>query len=207
MHNNAIGPELCGVPSDGESDYSSPYVSAETGAPLQDGGPACWEYDPGVEGRFNLFLASTDELLNPAKRIPKVTTLDHEIILDVGPRLRLKDGDTETGISIRIPAGLPSARLGNLRHKELIDDLVLVVAQPEVIEQKYGPETAEKLRLLAIEVTRNPSGAMDTLFEHADLIRELYSNDTELVENGGHRFGEGLSEGAKRDLTAFLATL
>jgi hypothetical protein len=34
-----------------------------------------------------------------------------------------------------------------------------------------------------------------------------YSNDAEVIENGGHRFGEGLSEQAKKDLTAFLATL
>jgi hypothetical protein len=207
MHNNAIGPEICGVPSSGKSPYASPYVSAETGAQLPDGGPACWEYDPAIEARFNLFLASMDALLNPEKRIPKVTLLTNEIILDIGPRLRVQEGETETGISIRIPAGLPSARLGNLRHKELIDDLVLTAAQPEAIEQKYGPATATKLRQLLAEIAANPSGVVDTLFDHAELIRELYSNDTEVIENGGHRFGEGLSADAKRDLTAFLATL
>jgi hypothetical protein len=207
MHNNAIGPELCGKPAQGEGLYSSPYVSAQTGAPLPDGGPACWEYDPSVEGRFDLFLASTDALLNPSRRTPKVTTLDHDIILDIGPRLRVKGSGTKTGLAIRIPAGLPAARLGNLRHKELIDDLVLVIAQPGAIEQKYGPEKKEQLRNLAVAALSDPKGAVDTLFEHAELIRELYSNDTELVENNGHRFGEGLSAEAKRDLTAFLATL
>ena len=57
------------------------------------------------------------------------------------------------------------------------------------------------------EMIADPKGVVDTLFEHAELIRELYSNDTELVENAGHRFGEDLSPNAKRDLTAFLATL
>jgi hypothetical protein len=84
---------------------------------------------------------------------------------------------------------------------------VLVAAQPEAIEQKHGAENADALRAMLGEIVRDPKGVVDTLFEHGDLIRELYSNDTELVENGGHRFGEGLSDGAKRDLTAFLATL
>ena len=36
-------------------------------------GAACWPFDPSVEGRFELFLESVDQLLNPDKRTPKVT--------------------------------------------------------------------------------------------------------------------------------------
>jgi hypothetical protein len=208
MHNNAVGPELCGTPQMGEDTlYSSPYVDGSSGEPLASG-PACWPFDPSVDGRMKVYLASMNALLNPDDRIPKVSPLDHEIILDIGPRLRVDDSHgAETGISIRIPKGMPATRLGSLRHKELIDDLVIAAAQPEAIVQKYGQKNADALRALLLEVLADPSGAIDTLFDHAELIRALYSNDTEIVENGGHRFGEDLSDAAKRDLTAFLATL
>jgi hypothetical protein len=148
-------------------------------------------------------------MLNPAKRIPKVTPIDSDVILDIGPRLELGgDGSgTQTGLSITIPKGIPAARLGNLRHKELIDDLALAVAQPDAIVQKHGEERAAQLNALLREMIADPKGVVNTLFEHADLIRALYSNDTELVENFGHRFGEDLDPQQKRDLTAFLATL
>ena len=208
MHNNAIGPEVCGNPEGGlESLYTSPYTDRATGELLENP-PQCWNYDPSVAGRFKLYLASMKALLNPDQRIPKVTRLDHDVILDIGPRLKLS-GDsegTETGISIRLPKGLPSSRLGNLRHKELVDDLVLSAANPEAVEEKHGAERAAELQVLLKEIVGNPSGAIDTLLEHGELIRTLYSNNTELIENSGHRFGEGLSDKAKRDLTAFLAT-
>src|SRR5690606_6084885 len=50
LHNNAIGPEICGRPGDAAVDfYRSPYVDAE-GKPLASA-PDCWPFDPSVEGR------------------------------------------------------------------------------------------------------------------------------------------------------------
>jgi hypothetical protein len=136
------------------------------------------------------------------------------VVLDIGPRMTLKrDSDAATtGISLRLPKALPNGellpakRLGNLRHKELVDDLVLAAAQPEAIEKKLGKDTAAELQLVLKEMLADPGGVMATLGSHPDLMRR-YSNDSEVIENGGHRFGEGLSEQAKKDLTAFLATL
>jgi hypothetical protein len=213
MHNNALGPELCGKPDDPNDEfYTSPYVDS-SGKPLADP-PACWKYDPSVEGRYKLYKASMDELLSPQKRPTKVTSLDSDVVLDIGPRLTLdRNADAATtGISLRLPKTLPgdvllpSARLGNLRHKELVDDLVLAAARPDALENKLGKDAASEVQLLLSEMLANPGGIVSTLGSHPDLMRR-YSNDSEVIENGGHRFGEGLSEQSKKDLTAFLATL
>ncbi len=64
MHNNAIGPEICGKPSGRTLDfYSSPYVDAN-GKPLANP-PPCSPFDPSVEGRYKLYKASMEDLLNP----------------------------------------------------------------------------------------------------------------------------------------------
>ena len=67
MHNNAIGPELCGRPEGGDNFYVSPYVD-ENNKRLTNP-PSCWPFDPSVEGRYNLFKASVDSLLNPRKPV------------------------------------------------------------------------------------------------------------------------------------------
>jgi hypothetical protein len=213
MHNNALGPELCGKPADARDEfYTSPYVDA-AGKPLPNP-PACWKYDPSVEGRYKLYKASMEELLSPQQRVTKVTALDSDVVLDVGPRMTLRrDADAATtGMSLRLPKTLPggellpAGRLGNLRHKELVDDLVLAAARPEEIEKKLGKEIASELQLVLREMLADPGGVVSTLASHPNLMRR-YSNDTEVIENAGHRFGEGLSDQAKKDLTAFLATL
>src|SRR5206468_1157886 len=81
MHNNAIGPEVCGKPSSADLDfYSSPYVDNDF-KPIADP-PPCWPFDPSVEGRWKLFKASMEELLHPGKRIPKLFLTDDDIIVD-----------------------------------------------------------------------------------------------------------------------------
>ncbi len=91
LHNNSVGPELCGWGGNGAQEFYRPsYVDASLpGKPplAKAAQPACWQYDPSVEGRFKLYVASMNDLLNPAQRIPKATQLDHDIVLDIGPRL------------------------------------------------------------------------------------------------------------------------
>ena len=38
-------------------------------------------------------------------------------------------------------------------------------------------------------------------------IQAFYSNNLDLIDNAGHRFGENLSPADKAALTAFMATL
>src|SRR5262249_53309645 len=72
MHNNAIGPEVCGKPANKNTDfYSSPYVD-QNDKPLANA-PPCLPFDPSVEGRYQLFKLSMEQLLYPDKRPRKVT--------------------------------------------------------------------------------------------------------------------------------------
>lgn len=214
MHNNAIGPELCGAPADSMKEfYRSPYVDKE-GKEL-DRPPPCWAFDPSVEGRYKLFKASMDSLLNPDKRLDKVTLLSEQVIIDAGPRLIEGDKET-TGLSITIPAGVPAAFVGSLEHKKLIEDVVLAKTNPAALRAKFiergvSEERADRIvegvQAVLKEILSNPSNVIKVIGGHRDFIEEFYSNTTDYVENEGHTFGEDLSDNDKRALTAFLATL
>jgi hypothetical protein len=210
MHNTAIGPELCGGPTDPSAElYRSPYVLRGTWQRMPNP-PPCWRFDPSVEGRYKLFKASMEELLNPEKRVPKITLLARPIVID-GPSF---PGDDD-GFLLQIPDGIPAAVVANLRHKELIDDLSLVKANPPRLREKYPQDTdavvatlREMLADLTKGVARSPETALAVVGKkHLPFIQRMYSNSTADVENDGHTFGATLSPEEKKALTAFLATL
>ena len=216
MHNNAIGPEICGKPTIAGTDlYRSPYVEAGSLKPAA-GAPDCWAYDPSVEGRYRLYQASMDELLNPDKRGQKVSLLDEDIRLELGPRTL---GDRQIkNLKIVIPKGRPAGLLVSFQHKPFVEDLVLAKTDRPRLEksltQRLGSaekakETADMLDKLVGEMLRNlNSGKAYTAAEkYAQPLLDLYATCTARVENDGHRFGESLTPQEKKDLTAFLATL
>ena len=230
MHNNAIGPELCGKPEDAEVDfYSSPYVDAD-GRPLTEGVPDCWAYDPSVDGRYELYKASMEELLNPDQRVPKMFILDRDIVIDVAPRVEVLDRDL--GLSLKIPAGFPAVAVNSLRYKDLIQDLVLVGRDETALDAKYAAildaDRRDKLKAglkeirsallgdaaistiqLVLGQEEKVAGRIQdrTLEVNNDFIQSYYSNVLGRIENAGHRFGESLSEREKKALIAFVATL
>ena len=230
MHNNAIGPEICGKPKDPQLDfYASPYVDAN-GKPLTAGAPDCWTYDPSVAGRFKLYEASMDELLNPDKRVPKMFVLDKDIVIDIAPKVTLLDRDL--GLQLKIPAGFPAVDVNSLRYKDLIEDLVLVGRDADTFDARYRtrltPEQRAELKAgltkiraallgdVPISVIQLAAGREDEVVERVqgrvlevndDFIQRFYSNVLGRIENAGHRFGEGLSEREKKALIAFVATL
>ena len=214
MHNNAIGPELCGRPTDPADEfYRSPYVDA-SGKRLADG-PDCVAYDPSVEGRYRLFRASVERLLNPDSRIPKITLIDQPIRRAIGPKLW--DGESEKliGFEIEIPAGTPAGLYGSFQHKELLRDMVLSVLDEGKLQQRMvqrvGPSDAQsaagEISGLTKAILKEPEQLIGIARDKLPLLSQLYSTCTSTVENAGHRFGEGLSAADKRALTAFLATL
>ena len=223
MHNNATGPELCGWGQAGPYEfYRSSYVdgSKPGGPPLPaDKAPACWKYDPSVEGRFKLYVASMQDMLNPAQRVPKAIKLDQDVVLDIGPRLW--DGQDEkklAGFTVRIPAGASAGHVGNFQHKPFIVDLVTVKLRPQELEKRYtgrvGADNAKKLvgemNTIANAIAADPSKLLDAIKaarERLPLLWEVYSSCTEEIENAGHPFGENLSPADKNALIAFLATL
>ena len=225
MHNNAIGPELCGWggdPSNPNELYRSSYVdtSLPGNPPLaRDKQPACWTYDPSVDGRFQLYVASMQELLNPAKRIPKATKVDEDIVLDIGPRIF--DGKEEkrlVGFTVRVPAGATAGNVGNFRHKDFIVDLVHAKLKPRELEARLAtvlpPGEAKKLaaemQSIGKAIVSDPDRLVEVVKEaraRTPALWQVYSSCTAEIENDGHRFGEDMSDADKNALIAFLATL
>ncbi len=137
-----------------------------------------------------------------------------DIIIDVAPDITL--GDLQTGLSLRLPKGLPATMLNSLRYKDLIQDMVLLERDPAKLEAKYGDQLtlrrfAElKAGLESVRanlLAQQGKALLDLSSPQNAFIQAYYANVLDRVENAGHRFGEGLSERDKRALIAFLATL
>lgn len=215
MHNNAIGPELCGTPGSATDFYRSPYVDRKSGALLTKS-PSCWTFDPSVKGRFELFKASMQELLNPGKRIPKMMVVHKDITIDLGPKFW--DGSKErklVGLKLKIPKGTPAWVLGNFLYKQLVLDLVLAKNDRARLVAKHTPHfgaaeaerIADELRSMADDVVRSPEQVLEIAGKHLPRLTSLYSTSTADIENDGHTFGQDLSDRDKKALIAFLATL
>jgi mono/diheme cytochrome c family protein len=225
LHNNAVGPELCGWGGDKSNPrelYRPSYVDASQPdlPPLAaDRQPACWAYDPSVDGRFKLYVASMRELLTPAQRVPKATKVDQDIVLDIGPRIF--DGTEEkrlVGFTVRVPAGATAGNVGNFQHKAFIVDLVQAKLDPAALEKRLaGIVPADQARQLAAEmqtvgkaIVADPDRLVEVVKEaraRTPALWQVYSSCTAVIENDGHRFGEDLSDTDKNALIAFLATL
>jgi mono/diheme cytochrome c family protein len=215
MHNNAIGPEVCGRPQTKDNDfYLSPYVTAD-GAPAPSA-PPCVPYDPSVAGRFALYRASMEDLLNPDRRAHKVSLLDDDINLDLGPRTW--DGETEkklAGVTLKFRKGLPASFFGNFQHKAFFDDLIVARTRPKDLTAKYvqrfgpakGESVAQEIKKLSDEIGTDFSHLAEIARPHLDTLKDVYLSCGAVTENDGHRFGETLSPEDKKALIAFLATL
>jgi hypothetical protein len=217
MHNNALGPEVCGKASSPAPDfYVSPYVekTADGYRRLPPGqAPACWPFDPSVEGRYALYKASMEELLNPDKRVPKVTLIDDDILIDLGLR-SLGDHKIKT-IKVRIPAGEPAGLLVSLDVKTFVDDLILSRADPKKLRDRlakrdkaHADADAVMLTRLAGELPKHLTDGQGYLIARADAdqLLRLYGNCTADYENAGHTFGASLPPRDKKALIAYLAT-
>ena len=225
LHNNSVGPELCGWGGDKSNAYElyrSSYVDASLpgNPPLaKDKQPACWKYDPSVDGRFKLYVASMQDLLNPAQRVPKATKVDEDIVLDIGPRIF--DGKAEKrliGFTVRVPAGASAGNVGNFRHKDFIVDLVRAKLKPQELEARLGTilpaaeakQLAAEMKTIGKAIVADPARLVDVVKEaraRTPALWQVYSSCSAEIENEGHRFGEDLSETDKNALIAFLATL
>lgn len=215
MSNNAMGPEVCGKPADTSINfYSSTYV--DTNDKPAANPPPCVPFDPSVEGRYQLFKQSMDQLLNPDKRGRKVNLLDEDVIIDIASGLRLGLVQFPT-FSLKLPKGSPAIMINSLRYKDMLQDVVLAKRDPGKLAAKYNgiltPDrlselTAglQKLGLVLLEAKRD-NFTFDLSVPEAAFIQTFYSNVLGRVENRGHEFGTNLSDPEKQALIAFLATL
>jgi len=208
MHNNAIGPEICGKPANRGNDFfRARYVDAS--GKLLAKQPECMAYDPSVEGRFELYKRSMRELLDPKQRGSKATLTDADVIVDLG--LRKWDGKQEHALfdlsQVRIAKGLPAGMLGGLQHKQLIDDLYLAKRDPAKLAEAGKSHLVPTLQAIADDVLARPAHFADVLHDRREFIDVNYESCMQVIENEGHRFGEDLSDADKKALTAFVATL
>ncbi|MGB4856396.1 MAG: cytochrome c [Candidatus Dechloromonas phosphoritropha] len=208
MHNNAIGPEICGKPANKDNDFSRVrYVGSD--GKLLASQPDCLRYDPTVDGRFQLYKLSMFELLHPKERGSKRTLTNSDLIIDVG--IRPLDGKAEKPLGgfgqVRIPEGASVGFLNGLQHKQLVGDLFLAKRDPVKLEAAGKKDLVPTLQAMADEVLKHPARFVEILREQRDFLSANYETCTQEIENEGHRFGEDLSEADKKALTAFLATL
>src|SRR3546814_13307992 len=76
-------------------------------------------------------------LLNPDQRTSKITRFDVDVPLAAGLRTVVDGKEKQiAGLTIVVPKGSYSARLGNLLHKEFINDLVQPRLGPEQLRTK-----------------------------------------------------------------------
>jgi hypothetical protein len=208
MHNNAIGPEICGNPRNKANDFFRARYVDESGRLLEKQ-PECFAYDASVEGRLKLYARSMHELLNPRERGIKTTLTDQDIIVDLG--IRAWDGKQEKPLvgsgALRIAKGTPAGYIGGLLHKELLGDLYRAKRHPALLESAGKKELIPELQGIADQILENPARFVDVMRDKRRFLQTHYATCMEDVENAGHRFGEDLSEADKKALTAFLATL
>lgn len=224
MHNNAIGPELCGRSGKNPGKksnqhwndplYRSPYVEftgdSRDNPILLENPPDCQAFDPSVEGRYQLFKESMQALLNPDQRIQKVILLDHEVPLHILPPVDLTFTEEQEpllseGFTLAFSQGFPAARLGNFDYKHFIQDLVQALKRPD---SSLLPDLITKFKKLMSSRKGNAGGiTIQTIRDIFGRDLQQYLTSSALDESQGHRFGETLTDLEKGYLTAFLATL
>ncbi len=137
-----------------------------------------------------------------------------EIVIDVAPKLKI--GDLETGLSLRVPKDFPAVLINSLRYKDLLQDMILDERNPDKLEAKYETQlTLKRFKELKAGLAelrtllRSQPGyfLLDLTRVRGDFIQAYYSNVLDRVDNDGHRFGANLSDAEKQALIAFLATL
>jgi hypothetical protein len=221
MHNNAVGPELCG----GKWDHGS-YL---------DGRKAeCRKFDPSFKGRFELFVDSSRELLTPSsQRIKRAMLTTEPVELELLPtfwRGNYEKGKNQS-ISIRFREGFNSQLISSFRHKEFaadlqvylretkgLSDVQLANFQPsdafrQSLNGRFGPDLASEVLRNMAETSRSflRAGLKGDIVEldrnRFNFYLRTYTNCYEEADNLGHDFGTKLNDQDKNDLIAFMALL
>lgn len=222
MHNNAIGPELCGTT---DKWPRASYLGSGGGL------AQCWSFNPSFDGRFKLYHASMNELLTPSDRRPQKAMLTTEkVTLELIPEFWKGEHvkGTSNSIMMSFPAGVNSQWISSFRHKEFAQDFAQYIAQAKSVSsvnllaslrlttefknslrKRFGSQTDALLANFA-QTARNflrngMRGEVELDPSRMNFYLGLYSNCFEQADNLGHDFGTDLSEKEKNALIAYLA--
>lgn len=218
MHNNAIGPEICGHADSGRQVVKTSVEGRQMDATKKY---ICDQYyDPSVMGRLKLFDLSMDELLtHENSRRKKVTRVDVSIRYSLG----IKD------MYIEFPAGIPLNLIANFDLKAFILDFTNASYNLDAFGQatydKYwqskfpNDPLAAKAVATAVQKILNYFNSLGGV---ASLINKVQSQDFASlktiaqyyktcdakgdIENVGHNIKTDLNAADKNALKAFMAT-
>ncbi len=219
MHNNAVGPEICGKI---ETARQVVRTTVEGRQLSPSGKYTCDAYfDPSVMGRLSLFDRSMDELLTPSSlRRKKITRLDVPVKFPLG----FKD------MHIEFPAGVPLNTIANFDLKSFIYDFSAVYSilesQNEAAYNQYWLKKFNDNKSKATELGQSVKDLIRSLKSISGtykLARQVQAQNVSVlkviskyyrtcetgddVENKGHEIGTQLSLTDKNALKAFLLTL
>jgi hypothetical protein len=143
LHNNSVGPELCGYDSDPEWNVWRTSIEGEQMKATRnrcDASPNGMRFDnrniATVETRMELFDKSVDQILKPAnKRIGKKAVTDEPIRMPLGMSLSI--GKTSEPMFVEFPAGVPVTMLGSFDIKGFASDMTQAVAAYQLYLKEY----------------------------------------------------------------------
>ena len=132
MHNNAVGPEICGrpkvAPGSNEIDFDAEVhdntlVDQSEFSRLPRPEKQCkYEFDPSIEGRLALFDESMDELFANNRKYKKLSLSTEDIRLPLGMTLT-SIGKTPQKFYLIIPKGTKMSMIGSFDIKTLAKDI------------------------------------------------------------------------------------
>lgn len=150
LHNNAVGPELCGAPK-GLAPEENTWRTSVDGHQLAPANYNCEaSFDPSVEGRFELFDKSMDEILTaPEQRRKKIAKTDKDIIFPLGVQLKVFKGSSMLGTAplyLVIPKGFSVNEIGSFDIKSFLVDLYGALPYYEAIASAVAKSNEEAER-------------------------------------------------------------
>ncbi|MBC7467116.1 MAG: cytochrome c [Bdellovibrio sp.] len=217
MHNNGIGPEICG---NVEPKHQVLTTSVE-GRQLSGTKYKCdLNYDPSVMGRLKLYELSMDELLTPENaRRKKIVRIDEAIKFPLG----------FNDMYLEFPPGIPLNTIANFDLKAFLYDFTYAASYLDSNNQatfdqfwakKFADNPAKAKELGAAVQTivnyfKDVNGVLSFIrqgkaqsIESLKVIAKYYRtcDAKDEVENAGHNFKTDLSAADKNSLKAFMAT-
>lgn len=229
MHNNALGPEVCGRPQGGLELHHNSYEGQQNDPNLKKSCDA--KFDPSIEGRLAVFDASVDQLLTAdAQRKKKIARSTEKIRFPAGLSFESL-GKAPRKFYLEFDAGMPLSLIGNFDFKGLLVDIfaALPLIQDNAAFDKYwterfgaqgGKEMAKAVRGTwgviqnATKMPVDPNewgkfqkGIMENSRERVQVYLKYYSNCPASYENMGHNILTNLDKADRDAIKAFLATL